>query len=150
MSTKHTLIDFTSMPPGGEAIPPEDSEYNRAIHIPTEASAENERSWALFRGEGRAAVVDWVNAQYLVVAGFAPAERLGMNIEAPAVDPGVDKIRVRVSVDFPIHTGVYAWAVASQFPEIVSPEDALHELLRRGDRSVEALFAGDPTSSEGE
>lgn len=148
MTTKFTLIDFTSMPPGGEAIPPEDSEYNRAIHIPTEA--DDAHPWALFRGEGRAAVIDWVDAQYLVVSGFAPAERLGMNIEAPPIDPGTEKIRVRVSVDFPIHTGVYSWAVASQFPEIVTPEDALHELLRRGDRSVEALFAEAPKSSEGE
>src|SRR5699024_2627318 len=71
-----------------------------------------------------------------------PAESLGMNFEAPPIVTGGDPIRVRVSVDFPRHSGVYAWALASKLTEMVSDGDVLHELLRRGDRSAEELLSG--------
>ena len=138
--TRFTLIDFTSAPVGSEAVPPEDSEYHRAIHLPAED--DETPPWVLLRGTGATVVADRVNPQYLVVSGFPPAESLGMNFEAPPIVTGGDPIRVRVSVDFPRHSGVYAWALASKFPEMVSDGAVLHELLRRGDRSAEELLSG--------
>lgn len=139
MNPKYSLIDFTSTPVGGEAIPPEDSEYHRALHLP---SPEHEdEPWVLLRGEGPTTVADRVNHQYLVVAGFAPAEQLTMNFEAATDRPGGEKIRVRVSVDFALHTGLYAWPLAAELSNLVPAEDVFHELVRRGDRSAEALLA---------
>ena len=139
--TRFTLIDFTSAPVGSEAVPPEDSEYHRAIHLPDEED-DTTPPWVLLRGMGTTVVADRVNPQYLVANGFAPAESLGMNFEAPPIVAGDDPVRVRVVVDFPRHTGVYAWALASKLTEMVSDGDVLHELLRRGDRSAEELLSG--------
>lgn len=140
--TRFSLIDFTSAPVGAEAVPPEDSEYHRAIHLPVEDDDETP-PWVLLRGEGKTVVADRVAPEYLVVNGFAPAEILGMNFGALPVVDGGDLIRVRVAVEFPRHTGVYAWSVASNFSELVSDEEVLHELLRRGDRSVESIVSGE-------
>lgn len=145
--TRFTLIDFTSTPVGGEAIPPEDSEYHRAIHLPAED--DETPPWVLLRGEGATVVADRVAPQYLVVNGFEPAERLVMDFaqDLSVADAEEDRVRVRVSVDFPRHSGVYAWALASTFPDRVSTAATLRELLRRGDHSA-AYFLGEVLGDE--
>lgn len=138
MTQKFTRIDFVSLPVGSEAIPPKGSEYHRAIHLPD--PDHDGDPWVLLRGEGALTVADRVPTQYLVTAGFAPAERLGMVFESAGPEPDTEDIRTLVSVEFPIHTGAYAWALASQLPSLVSDGEVLRTLLTRGDRSVEDLL----------
>ena len=141
MTLKFALNDFASLPPGSEAVPPEDSEYHRAIRLPD--PEHDSEPWVLLRGEGPTTVADRVGDSYLVVSGFAPAEQIGMTLGTESPEPGEDRVRVRVSIDFPRHTGAYAWAVASRFPELLSDEEVLSELFCRGDHSVEALLGDD-------
>ena len=140
MST-YSLNDFTSIPAGGEALPPEGSEYNRAIHLPGD-TRDTPRPWALVRGEGPHAVVDWVDANYLLVSGFAPEDRLGMTFMGPRPETeGGEPITVRIAVNYPPDEGVSAWSVAREFPNLVGDADVLHRLVQLKDRSALALLS---------
>lgn len=137
--TQYTLADFNAIPAGGEALPPEGSDYTRAIHLP--ADSVDHYPWALVRGEGLGAVVDRVAATYLVVSGFTPADRLGMTLAGPK--PGGEddeQLTVRVVVEYPLNEGVAAWAVAKSMPDIVSDEDAFHRLIQMGDQSAAKIL----------
>lgn len=131
----YTLADFNRIPAGGEALPPENGEYHRAIHLPSDR--DDPHSWALVRGEGRHALVDWVDSQYLVVSGYTPADRLGMTFTGPRPDTETgEPLTVRIAVEYPLDEGVSAWAVAKALPDIVSDEDAFHRLMSMRDRSA--------------
>lgn len=134
MST-YSLSDFTSIPLGGEAIPPEGSDYIRAIHLPSDA--DDHYPWFLIRGEGPGAVVDRVAATYLLASGFIPADSLGLSFRPS--DPETtfgEEVPVRVSVGYPVGEGVIAWALLTQVGDIVPTSDAMGELLRKGDASA--------------
>lgn len=132
--SKHTLSDFTSIPVGGEAIPPEGSDYARAIHLPRD---ENDSCpWVLLRGEGEGSDLTFVAPTYLVASGFTPADSLGMSFRPSGPGTGGEEVPVRVTVDFPAGEGVIAWALLTQVGDIVSTGEAMMELIRKGDASA--------------
>lgn len=146
--TKYTLADFNAIPIGGEAIPPEGSDYHRAIHLPRDP--EDHYRWALIRGEGATADVTMVGATYLVVSGFTPADSLGMSFRPSDPEAGGEEVPVRVVVSYPSGEGVIAWALLTQVGDIVSTGDAMTELLLKGDASARRLAAQAHLDGKGE
>lgn len=146
--TRYSLSDFTSIPVGGEAIPPEGSDYARAIHVPR--GEDDSYPWALLRGAGEGADLTFVTPTYLVESGFAPADTLGMNFRPSDPETGGEEVPVRVTVDFPAGEGVIAWALLTQVGDLVSTGDAMMELIRKGDASALRLAAQASLDGEGE
>src|SRR5699024_5539515 len=137
--TRYSLSDFTSIPIGGEAIPPEGSDYARAMHLPRDE--DDSCPWALLRGAGEGADLTFVAPTYLVVSGFAPADTPGMSFRPTDPETDGEEVPVRVTVSFPAGEGVIAWALLTQVGDIVSTGEAMTELIRRGDASALRLAA---------
>lgn len=130
--TRHRLSAFTSLPAGAEALPPKDSDYTRAIHLPFPERGDTD--WCLLRRSSD--VMEWTTAGYLLAAGWTPADRMGMEFAFEPPEPGLHPLNVRVSVDFTDGQGLYAWSVATSLDDLVPVGDVLDELVAHGDGSA--------------